>query len=77
MVYVRILFTGCYIDSAHCDERTGGDMGRSVFSVIRCCMNDENVVRKRAQTILRDGINKYFNHFCVSYDLSFGICHNV
>jgi hypothetical protein len=28
------------------------------------CMSDVNVVQKRGETILSDGINKYFYLFC-------------
>jgi hypothetical protein len=31
------------------------------------CMSDVNFVRKRAGTILSDGINKYFYLFCVVF----------
>jgi hypothetical protein len=31
------------------------------------CTSDVNVVRKRAGTILRDGINEYYLSFCVFF----------
>jgi hypothetical protein len=36
------------------------------------CMSDVNAVRKRAGTILNDGINKYFLSFCVVLWPQFG-----
>jgi hypothetical protein len=43
------------------------------------CMSDVNVVRKRAETILRDGINKYFYPYLCGFMASFREldCHTV
>jgi hypothetical protein len=47
---------GRSIDPTDCDERTEGDVGRS--SIVY--MSDVNVVPKRTETMLSEGINKYF-----------------
>jgi hypothetical protein len=55
------------MNATDCDLRTEGDRGRTVFPGIRFfCIRDINVVRKRAGTILSDGINKYYL-FCVVF----------
>jgi hypothetical protein len=40
-------------------------------------MGDVNSESERAETILNDGINKYFHLFCGSYGLSSVNCHTV
>jgi hypothetical protein len=38
-----------------------------------CCMYDVNIVRRRAETILSDGLNNYFiSSLCGFYGLSWG-----
>jgi hypothetical protein len=60
----------CYfIDPTDCDERTNGDTGRSNFSGI---ISEENIVAKRAWTILSVVIDKYFSSLRVRLWPRFG-----